>query len=196
MNNLQNLVTNKAYTASYDKQAIKGVIDQNKTPNTVTSQNNALMSFQQIKKSPAEGNQLAQALTKATEQTNKDSSQSSNNKDNSTALSDERCKELFGSRDILDAIADIDAYRFKYKPGMESVDPNATPDKTRYGPMAQDLLKNPVTAATVDTNDPSGLLKVDTKQLSLTTFAIVTQLAKKVEDLESILNCIGDKSND
>lgn len=187
MNNLQNLVTNKAYTASYDKQAIKGVIDQNKTPNTVTSQNNALMSFQQIKKSPAEGNQLAQALTKATEQTNKDSSQSSNNKDNSTALSDERCKELFGSRDILDAIADIDAYRFKYKPGMESVDPNATPDKTHTGIMAQDLAAHPETSAAVEEDPLSGFLKVNTKELTMTTFALVTEIAKRLKTLEEIV---------
>ncbi len=154
------------------------------------------MSFQNIQKNSQGGitQAFAQAMQKSNEISNKDSGQTKT--EDSKALSDERCKELFGSTDLLDAIADIDAYRFHYKEGADKIDPNATPDKERYGPMAQDLLKNPVTAATVDTSDPSGFLKVDTKQLSLTTFAIVTQLAKKVEDLESILNCIGDKSND
>ena len=185
MNNLQNLVSNKAFSVSYNKPVVKGIVDQNKP--ATQSQNNNLMSFQQVKKQSGEGAQFAQALAKANEQTNKDSSQNSNNKDNSTALSDERCKELFGSTDLLDAIADIDAYRFKYKPGMESLDPDATPDKEHTGVMAQDLAANEVTKSAVEEDPFSGFLKVNTKELTMTTFALVTEIAKRLKVLEDIV---------
>ena len=119
----------------------------------------------------------------------KDSSaQVNNGNENNTALSDERCKELFGSSDILSAIADIDAYRFRYKPGMESVDPNATPDKERYGVMAQDLAANEVTKSAVEEDPFSGFLKVNTKELTMTTFALVTEIAKRLKVLEEKVN--------
>ena len=115
----------------------------------------------------------------------KDSSaQINNGNENSTALSDERCKELFGSNDILSAIADIDAYKYRYKEGADKIDPKATSDEEHIGPMAQDLLANPVTKDSVITDDPSGMLKVDTERLSLTTFALVTELARRIEALE------------
>lgn len=119
----------------------------------------------------------------------KDSSaQINNGNENSTALSDERCKELFSSSDILSAIADIDAYKYRYKEGADKIDPKATPDEEHVGPMAQDLLANSVTKDSVITDDPSGMLKVDTDRLALTTFALVTELARRIEALEHNTN--------
>ena len=112
--------------------------------------------------------------------------QKSANENNSVALSDERCKELFGSTDLLDAIADIDAYRFKYKEGADKIDPNATPDKERIGVMAQELAANPATKDVVE-QDPSGYLTVNIKDLTMETFATVTELAKRVKELEARL---------
>ena len=108
------------------------------------------------------------------------------NENNSVALSDERCKELFGSTDLLDAIADIDAYRFKYKEGADKIDPNATPDKEHIGCMAQELAANPATKDVVE-QDPSGYLTVNIKDLTMETFATVTELAKRVKELEAKL---------
>lgn len=104
---------------------------------------------------------------------------------NSVALSDERCKELFGSTDLLDAIADIDAYRFKYKEGAEKIDPNATPDKEHVGVMAQELAANPATKSTVEKDPESGYLTVNIKDLTMETFALVTELARRVKELEA-----------
>ena len=112
--------------------------------------------------------------------------QKSNNENNSVALSDERCKELFGSTDLLDAIADIDAYRFKYKEGADKIDPNATPDKEHVGVLAQELAANPATKDVVE-QDPSGYLTVNIKDLTMETFATVTELAKRVKELEERL---------
>ena len=108
------------------------------------------------------------------------------NENNSVALSDERCKELFGSTDLLDAIADIDAYRFKYKEGADKIDPNATSDKGHIGCMAQELAANPATKDVVE-QDPSGYLTVNIKDLTMETFATVTELAKRVKELEAKL---------
>ena len=110
--------------------------------------------------------------------------QKSTNENNSVALSDERCKELFGSTDLLDAIADIDAYRFRYKEGADKIDPNATSDKERIGVMAQDLASNPATKDVVE-QDPSGYLTINLKDLTMETFAAVTELAKRVKELEA-----------
>lgn len=112
--------------------------------------------------------------------------QKSANENNSVALSDERCKELFGSTDLLDAIADIDAYRFKYKEGADKIDPNATPDKEHVGVLAQELAANPATKDVVE-QDPSGYLTVNIKDLTMETFATVTELAKRVKELEARL---------
>jgi hypothetical protein len=107
------------------------------------------------------------------------------NENNSVALSDERCKELFGSTDLLDAIADIDAYRFRYKEGAEKIDPNATPDKEHVGVMAQELAANPATKDVVEQDPESGYLTVNIKDLTMETFALVTELARRVKELEA-----------
>ena len=93
---------------------------------------------------------------------------------------------MFGSTDLLDAIADIDAYRFKYKEGADKIDPNATPDKEHVGVLAQELAANPATKDVVE-QDPSGYLTVNIKDLTMETFATVTELAKRVKELEARL---------
>ena len=150
--------------------------------NSIGAANNALNTFRTIN---ANSDSSLSKLLEMNNNTKKEDS--SNTKDESSlAMSDERCKELFGSTDLVDAIAGIDAYRFKYKEGAEEINPSATPDKTHYGTMAQDLAANPVTQSAV-VKDESGFLEVDTRELALTTFAIVTQMAKKIEQLEEKL---------
>ena len=95
---------------------------------------------------------------------------------------------MYGSTDLLDAIADIDAYRFHYKEGADKIDPNATPDKEHCGVMAQDLAANDVTKSAVEQDPLSGFLEVNTKELTMTTFAIVTEMAKRIKALEEKVN--------
>lgn len=106
------------------------------------------------------------------------------------AVSDERLKRIFGDDEgAIKAFSDIDAYVYKYndkaqglyKGGDRGVDKNP-----HFGPMAQDLAKNPVTSGTVH-EDENGFLNVDTRQLTLTNTAMISQLARKVQELEERL---------
>lgn len=108
----------------------------------------------------------------------------------SPAVSDERLKRIFGDDEgAIKAFSDIDAYVYKYndkaqglyKGGDRGVDKNP-----HFGPMAQDLAKNPVTSGTVH-KDENGFLNVDTRQLTLTNTAMISQLARKVQELEERL---------
>lgn len=108
----------------------------------------------------------------------------------SPAVSDERLKRIFGDDEgAIKAFSDIDAYVYKYndkaqglyKGGDRGVDKNP-----HFGPMAQDLAKNPVTSGTVH-EDENGFLNVDTRQLTLTNTAMISQLARKVQELEERL---------
>ena len=61
--------------------------------------------------------------------------------------------------------------------------------------MAQDLENNPVTNATVITDQATGAKMVDTKKLSLTEFAIITELANRLINLENIVEkLVNDRS--
>lgn len=103
-------------------------------------------------------------------------------------VSDERLKRLFKDDGAIDAFSKIDAYVYKYNNkaqnlygGQKGVD-----KETHFGPIAQDLAKNPVTNGTVH-KDENGYLNVDTRQLSLTNTAMISQLARKVQELEEKL---------
>ena len=183
-NNIELVKAEKKKSAlpSFGNAPVVGNISQSN--DSIGAANNALNTFRTITASNNNVSSLSQLLEMNNNTKKEDSS---NTKDGSSlAMSDERCKELFGSTDLVDAIAGIDAYRFKYKEGAENINPSATPDKTHYGIMAQDLAANPVTQSAV-VEDTNGFLEVDTRELALTTFAIVTQMAKKIEQLEEKL---------
>ena len=158
-----------------------------KNTSSAESANNATATFRDIdtsSKVDKQNQQLAEAMAKATE--NKDSG--STNDSEQKALSDERCKELFGNDcDLIGAIADLNEYVYRYKEGATEIDPNATPDEVHVGPIAQELKANPVTEACVEEDPLSGYLKVDTKQLSLAEMSILSAMAKRIEDIEKEL---------
>ena len=187
MNNNTELVKpEKGRTSSYNNSNNNGFINPSNGlgVNRNSALNSQLNTFQAVKPGSSGNQNLAKAIVSETEKSKTDST---NTKDSSSlAMSDERCKELFGSTNLIDAIAEIDAYRFKYKPGAEEINPSATPDKEHYGVMAQDLAANPVTQSAV-VQDENGFLEVDTKELTMTTFALVTQLAKRLQALEEKL---------
>lgn len=154
--------------------------------------NNSLNTFQDIERAKTDdsdktASKLGEAIANATK-----SEDSSSDKDkDSKAMSDERCKELFGKDcDLLNVIADLDEYIYKYKdeakenPALEG---KGVDDGTFVGPMAQDLAANPVTKDCVHEDPESGFLTVDTKHLSLTEMSLISMLAKRVEALEAYI---------
>lgn len=105
-----------------------------------------------------------------------------------TLKNKEKIERLFQNDNAIKAFSDIDAYVYKYNQkaqdtyaGEKGVD-----DATHFGPIAQDLAKNPVTSGTVHP-DESGYLTVDTRQLTLTNTAMISQLARKIEELDEKL---------
>lgn len=159
------------------------------------SSNNRLNTFQEIEKAKSnDSDKTATKLGEAIAEATKSESSSSDKDKDSKALSDERCKELFGKDcDLLSVIADLDEYVYKYKdeakenPALEG---KGADDGTFVGPMAQDLAENPVTQDCVHEDPESGFLTVDTKHLSLTEMSLITMLAKRVEAIEEILKSI------
>lgn len=101
----------------------------------------------------------------------------------------ERLERLFGGDGAIDAFSKIDAYVYKYNDKAKELYPEGDrgiDDSQHFGPMAQDLAKNPVTSGTVH-QDENGYLMVDTRQLTLTNTAMISQLARKVQELEERL---------
>ena len=163
------------------------------------SANNRLNTFQEIEKAKGDNSdktasKLGEAIAEATKSEDSSSDNSSTENKTSTALSDERCKELFGKDcDLLNVIADLDEYIYKYKDEAKenpSLEGKGADDGTFVGPMAQDLAANPVTQDCVKEDPESGFLTVDTKHLSLTEMSLITMLAKRVEAIEEVLKSI------
>ena len=96
---------------------------------------------------------------------------------------------------LIKAFSDIDSYLFKYKKSFVDNPKYAgnVDDKEHIGVMAQELLDNPITKNAVVEND-EGYLLVDTQQLTMTLCAIVSNLAKKVIELEEMIK--GAKENE
>lgn len=107
-----------------------------------------------------------------------------------TGLSDERCKDLEDKANGLSKLLEpIDAYIFKYKESAQEKYPNETDDEVHVGIIAQDLEKSPLTKGSVIT-DEDGTKHIDTKELTLEQMAIITDLEKRISNIEKIL---GDK---
>ena len=164
------------------------------TQSSNETSNNSLNTFQEIEKAKNDSSdkqtaKLGEAIAEATKSENSSSDNSTTENDTSTALSDERCKELFGADcDLLSAIADLDEYVYKYKESAKNnpaLEGKGADDGTFVGPMAQDLASNPITADCVNEDPESGYLTVDTKHLSLTEMSLISMLAKRVEALEA-----------
>lgn len=97
-------------------------------------------------------------------------------------LSDEKCKNITDEANhISEMVENIVPYLYEYKP--EAQEKYGVDDDKHIGPMAQDMLKNPVTAKNVkETED--GTLMVDTKGQTLTNLALIADLAKRLSDIE------------
>lgn len=168
----------------------------NSNANTNTeSLNNSTATFQDIttnskvNQSTNQNEQLAKAIAEASKSSDSGAEKSEGKEEANKALSDERCKELFGNDcDLIGAIADLNEYVYKYKEGADKIDPKATSDEVHVGPIAQELKANPVTEAAVEEDPLTGYLKVDTAQLSLAEMSILSAMAKRIEAIEKKLN--------
>lgn len=186
-------------TAFQQKPVFQPVVTPQSQSPSFESSNNRLNTFQEIEKAKSNdsdktASKLGEAIAEATRSESSSSDNSSTENKTSTALSDERCKELFGKDcDLLSVIADLDEYVYKYKDEVKenpALEGKGADDGTFVGPMAQDLAENPVTQDCVHEDPESGFLTVDTKHLSLTEMSLITMLAKRVEAIEEILKSI------
>lgn len=149
--------------------------------------NNALATFHSL--------DLDSSLEPKQEEEADDSSQEvkSDDTNDSNAISDERCKRLFGEAggDLLKAITDINEYVYNYTEEAKNL-PNAeakgVDSSTHLGPVAQELKENPVTESSVEEDPLTGFLTVDTKKLTLTEMSILTAMAKRILALEEKVN--------
>lgn len=93
---------------------------------------------------------------------------------NKYLASDERLKNIAKDyEDPIDAISDIDAHIYTYKGD----------DEEHYGPMAQDLLANPLFSDCVERDPGSGYLVVNTSRLTLALCAAISDICKYLVEI-------------
>lgn len=99
---------------------------------------------------------------------------------NMSALSDERMKNITDNVDHISKLAeDIGTYYYTYKnPEYPGAD-----DKEHIGPVAQELEQNPITKDAVE-EDENGIKHVNGERLALSEMAIISDLARRLADLE------------
>ena len=91
--------------------------------------------------------------------------------------------------DIIDLFSKINAYDFAYTDkakdlylGNKGVD-----NDEHVGVMAQELQQNPITDSTV-TKDENGYLSIDTKELTMADTAVLSDVCKRLLQVEERLN--------
>lgn len=157
--------------------------DLNLSGKSKNTDNNQKKTSAEIAKESAE---------KAKEMANKANQSNSADKAASGA-SDERLKEIFadcGCDDVVKVFSKIRTLDYKYNDEAKEVYPDGekgVDDAEHIGISAQDLKKNPVTAATVKTDEETGFLNVDTRQLCLSNTAVLAEVCRRLETLESLI---------
>ena len=105
-------------------------------------------------------------------------------------VSDEQLKNksVFND-DIIDLFSKINAYDFAYTDkakdlylGNKGVD-----NDEHVGVMAQELQQNPITDSTVE-KDKNGYLSIDTKELTMADTAVLSDVCKRLLQIEERLN--------
>ena len=105
-------------------------------------------------------------------------------------VSDEQLKNksVFND-DIIDLFSKINAYDFAYTDkakdlylGNKGVD-----NDEHVGVMAQELQQNPITDSTVE-KDENGYLSIDTKELTMADTAVLSDVCKRLLQVEERLN--------
>lgn len=104
--------------------------------------------------------------------------------------SDERLKRIFGdNEDAIKAFAKLDSIKFTYNDKAKEIHPNeenGVDDDLHYGIKAQDLEKNPFTAAVVS-KDPNGYEQIDPSELTAANTAVIAEICKRLLIIEKVL---------
>ena len=104
-------------------------------------------------------------------------------------ISDERLKELFKSDcDVVECFSKLNAYDFKYKPQALKLygEEKSVDDGENVGVMAQELESNPITENVVSENE-EGFKEIDTKKLTATNSAVLSDVCKRLLAIEQAL---------
>ena len=105
--------------------------------------------------------------------------------------SDERLKNIFGdNEDIIKIFSKINAIEFKYNDEAHNIpdgEEHGVDNDLHLGIKAQDLEKNPLTESAVS-EDEHGHKIVDTKELTMTNSAVISEICKRLEAIEKILD--------
>lgn len=104
-------------------------------------------------------------------------------------MSDENLKEdIQKAGGIIPEFAEIDSFLYKYKPEAQEqyAGTGRVNNENNFGVMAQDLQQNPLTQATV-IEDENGNLSVDGSRLATVNTAVISELCRKVMELENIV---------
>lgn len=105
--------------------------------------------------------------------------------------SDERLKNIFGdNEDIIKIFSKINAIEFKYNDKAHNIpggEEKGIDEDLHLGIKAQDLEKNPLTASAVS-EDESGNKIVDTKELTMANSAVLSEICKRLEAIEKVLD--------
>ena len=106
-------------------------------------------------------------------------------------MNDEQIKRIFGDNsDIINAFSKINAIEFQYNNKAKEIDPSGMlgiDDDTHIGIKAQELHENPITSSVVE-EQPNGYLAVNTKELTTTNTAVLSEVCKKIVLLEQKIN--------
>ena len=104
--------------------------------------------------------------------------------------SDERLKRIFGdNEDAIKAFAKLDSIKFTYNDKAKEIHPNeenGVDNDLHYGIKAQDLEKNPYTAAVVS-KDPNGYEQIDPSELTAANTAVIAEICKRLLIIEKVL---------
>lgn len=104
--------------------------------------------------------------------------------------SDERLKRIFGdNEDAIRAFSKLKSIQFTYTDEAKKIHPgeeNGVDNDLHYGIKAQDLEKNPFTAAVVS-KDPEGYKQIDSSELTAANTAVIAEICKRLLIIEKIL---------
>lgn len=106
------------------------------------------------------------------------------------SFSDERLKEIYGEDDRISDLAKINSYDFTYKP--EAQKELGVDGEEHTGVMAQELEDNPSFKGCVSTDPESGYKVLNIRELTAANTAAISDLAKRLEEIEKILKDRGE----
>ena len=97
----------------------------------------------------------------------------------------------FYDSDLLEAYKNLDSIQFTYTEEATELDPTQDTETMHTGLKAQDLQSQPELSAAVKEDPESGYLMVDTRELTMSNAAAISDICKKLEEIEKKINYLG-----